>query len=186
MYRLSEYEYQSAINKALGWTILRDEISFSDFEAIVKDNTACATIVESYTYSKLEPKVEIYPKQQESSIQSTMHSWTYNIAHAVSYAERNYNVTSGSPFGYSPGENCQNFASQCVWAGLGSGTGITALPAVSRQRAGSNARNVWCRNQSTTHYSSWWFNWAWDNVRSFFKLIDTSTISQEGPCGFVT
>jgi hypothetical protein len=136
--------------------------------------------------STLEPRVEVYPKQQESNIQSTMHSWTYSIADAVYYAERNYNVTLGSPFGYSRGENCQNFASQCVWAGLGSGTGITALPAVSTQRAGSNARNVWCRNQSTTHYSIWWFNWAWDNVRAFFKLIDTSTIAQEGPCGFVT
>jgi hypothetical protein len=54
LYRLSEYEYQSAINRALGWIILRDEISFSDFQAIVKDNTAYATIVESYTYSKTD------------------------------------------------------------------------------------------------------------------------------------
>ncbi len=75
---------------------------------------------------------------------------------------------------------------QAVWnrAGLGGGgTDRTARPAVPTSRVGSSAFNVWCRNQSTTYYNNYLFNWSWDNVAGFFKLIKESTSSAEGPYG---
>lgn len=82
----------------------------------------------------------------------------------------------------------QNFASQCVWAGLlsscgASGSSATAIPALSTSTVGSNAPNVWCRNQYTTYYSHYTNNWAWDNVNGFLRLIATSTSSRQGPHG---
>ncbi len=50
-YRLTDYEYQSALNKALGWEILSDDLVFSNFKVQKIDkNSAEASIVESYTY----------------------------------------------------------------------------------------------------------------------------------------
>ena len=130
--------------------------------------------------------------EQENTMEpmSTMYSWTYDVSKAIAYAENHFSFGNNNPtFGYnyvdgSPA-NCQNFASQCVWAGLGgSGTSTTALPAVSTQRVGNNVRNVWCRNQYTNYYADSYFNWTWDNVRGFFKLIETSSSSEEGPSGF--
>jgi hypothetical protein len=114
---------------------------------------------------------------------ASLTTWTYNESVAVAYATAHYNDTTNSTFGYAS-DNCQNFASQCVWAGLGgSGTSKTALPAVSTGRVGSNAFNVWCQGQSTTYYSDFYFNWAWDNVRSFAKLLKSSKPTSEGPYG---
>lgn len=106
---------------------------------------------------------------------------------AVSYASQYYNTTNPL-FGFSDRVNCQNFVSQCVWAGLKTGCGSegltsTVIPAVSTTRVGSDAPNVWCRNQYTTYYSHYTNNWAWDNVNGFIRLIDASNYSQQGPQG---
>jgi putative amidase-like protein len=125
-------------------------------------------------------------KSVQPTTDSTMYSWTYDTSAAVDYAENHYDDTSSSDsiFGYTSGNDCQNFASQCVWAGLGgSGSSTTDRPAVPTSRAGSDAFNVWCRNQHTTNYSSYYFNWAWDNARGFMKLLKASSSSSEGPYG---
>ena len=112
----------------------------------------------------------------------------YNATTAVNYAKRYFNQTN-QMFGAS-GANCQNFASQCVWAGLrvgcgGAGTSTTDFPAVSTAWAGSNAANIWCRNQYTTRYgSNYWLNWGWDNVNGFLKIILLSDHTQSGPQGY--
>lgn len=112
----------------------------------------------------------------------------YNTVTAVNYAKKYFDQTN-QMFGAS-GANCQNFASQCVWAGLrvgcgGAGTSTTDFPAVSTAWAGSNAANVWCRNQYTTRYgSSYWLNWGWDNVNGFLKIILLSDHTQSGPQGY--
>lgn len=50
-YRLTDYKYQSALNKALGWKILDDDLIFTDFKVQNINNTyAVASVVESYTY----------------------------------------------------------------------------------------------------------------------------------------
>lgn len=111
----------------------------------------------------------------------------YSVSSAVSYAAKYYNKTN-SLFGAN-GANCQNFASQCVWAGLlagcnATGTSITALPAVSTSRNSSSLPTIWCHNQCSTYYSNYNLNWAWDNVNGFLKLIKMSDHTQEGPQGY--
>ena len=121
---------------------------------------------------------------------------TYDHDAAIAYAELYYNETTRPNSMFSVNYNtegkpvnCQNFVSQCVWAGLlegcnASGTSTTARPAVSTSLAGSSAANVWCHNQYTNYYGNDFdFNWAWDNVCGFMMLIDTNDYTQEGPQG---
>ena len=123
-------------------------------------------------------------KASEAEPKASLNKWTYDTSAAVSYAASHYKDTSNSTFGFTTGNNCQNFSSQCVWAGLGgSGSSTTARPAVPTSRVGTGAFNVWCRNQSTTYYSEFYYNWAWDNVRGFAKLMQASSTSAEGPYG---
>jgi len=287
-YRVSEYQYQAALNEAMGWDILNDDLQFTDYKIEIDGNKAKATVVESYTYfitdgfdsesfrrrmytfilenedntwvitdvttddpwetdddfqyraidveseieqlldeniavlsdnvAIIDPKlvpaetgaaidisltslshkpsppltyiVNPYQKASASALGATgpaplpLNSWIYTPSTAVTYAVNHYQDTSNSTFGFTSGNNCQNFASQCVWAGLGgSGSSTTARPAVSTANAGTSAFNVWCRNQSTTYYTDYYLNWAWDNVRSFAKLMIASSLSAEGPYG---
>lgn len=112
----------------------------------------------------------------------------YNSA-SIEYAETYWDTTN-TLFGASSA-NCQNFASQCVWAGFlgskwSSATSKTARPAVSLSIVESNAKNLWCRNQNTTAYTDYRANWAWDNVVGFATLIEynaDNTTTAEGPFG---
>lgn len=117
---------------------------------------------------------------------TALNKWTYSSSDAVTYAANHYSDTSSSVFGFTSGNNCQNFASQCVWAGLGgSGSSTSARPAVPTSVAGSNGPNVWQRNIATTCYSSntYWLNWTWDNTRGFANMMKVSKTTLEGPYG---
>lgn len=119
---------------------------------------------------------------------TTLNRWTYSTSDAVDYAVDHYkdNKNGDSIFGFTTGNNCQNFASQCVWAGLGgSGSSTSARPAVSTSVAGSDGPNVWQRNVATKCYSSstYWLNWTWDTVRGFANMMVESDPDREGPCG---
>ena len=116
---------------------------------------------------------------------------SYAVSDAITYARSYYN-TNNSLFTNNGNNDCQNFASQCVWAGLragcNTGANLTAQmrPAVSTSVVGSSAQNVWCNNQATTYYSNYQHNWAWDNVNGFFKLISSNNSTKEGPQGYYT
>lgn len=246
-YRLSEYQYQTNLNRLLDQVIQKDVIEFTDFTVSFNGNTAKVSIVETYTYyvddgfdgfnfrrrmyffdlenlngkwlisdvitddpwessgdfnyrpividqsliELFEQMNSIKPDKEPAMAKNlddqnllSLNRWTYTVSDAVDYAVAHYGETSNSVFGFTPGNNCQNFASQCVWAGLGgSGTSTTARPAVPTSRVGTNAFNVWARNQVTTFYAEYYYNWAWDNVNGFAKLMSASTSSAEGPYG---
>lgn len=248
-YRLSEYQYQTNLNRLLDQVIQNDVIEFTDSTVSFEGNTAKASIVETYTYNvddgfdginfrlrmyifdleKINGKwlisdvitndpwessgdfnyepitidvsiIELFgqmnsikPDTESAMVKNlddqnllSLNSWTYTVSDAVDYAVAHYSETSNSVFGFTPGNNCQNFASQCVWAGLGgSGTSTTARPAVPTSLVGTNAFNVWARNQATTFYptNQYYYNWAWDNVNGFAKLMSASMSSAQGPYG---
>ena len=187
-YRLTEAQYQNALNNAMGWSITEDNISFSKFNVEFDGESAVASIVEDYTYfatdgfdsesfrrreytfqlkkeetgwkivnittndpwelqedfvyvpidvqGKIEAIVneknsvdedtsialeDAYQKE-DSQVEATATSlsrWTYSTKKAVEYAVAHYADTENSVFGFTSGNDCQNFASQCVWAGLG-------------------------------------------------------------------
>ena len=119
---------------------------------------------------------------------ASLNKWTYSTSDAVDYAVSPYKDSSNKDniFGFTTGNDCQNFASQCVWAGLGgSGSSTSARPAVSSSVAGSDGPNLWHRNNATTCYesSTYWLNWTWDNVRGFANMMVKSTSGKEGPLG---
>ncbi|MCD8107575.1 MAG: amidase domain-containing protein [Oscillospiraceae bacterium] len=137
----------------------------------------------------IESDEEQYAEQGIQPTSSTLlYKWTYDASLAVAYAEKYYNSTN-STFTYNTGKDCQNFASQCVAAGLGGkNTSKTAIPAVSTTLVGSSAANVWCNNQYSSYYpsSEYYYNWAWDNVCGFANLINNSSADREGPYGTTT
>ena len=154
----------------------------SDFEYNPIDVDAC---ILDKTNQK-EIILDNRDKDSDPTIDSTLYVWSYNKTAAVNYAKKHYNDTSSSDsiFGFNSGRDCQNFASQCVWAGLGgSGSSTRNRPAVSTSIAGSSSFNVWCRNQHTTFYPEFYFNWPWDNARGFMKLMKESKKTTEGPYG---
>ena len=116
---------------------------------------------------------------------SSLYKWTYYPNIAVMYAE-DYLQTVNPLFG-SNNANCQNFASQCVWAGLrgsySTATATTTYPSVISAIVGRNSKNVWARNDYSNYYSQSYFNWAWDNAAGFAKLIKMSTTTTYGPFG---
>lgn len=163
----------------------------ADFKYQPFDSIAVARNVATPTVSTISTAED--PTAEDRLLLPNALSWnatTYNVSDAINYATRYYRNTN-SLFGASSA-NCQNFASQCVWAGLldgvnASGSSKTAIPAISTSYAGSNASNVWCRYQDTTYYSNLGYpnnnNWTWDNVNGFLRLIKTSNYSAAGPQG---
>ncbi len=119
---------------------------------------------------------------------SNLYSWIYNASDAIDYAATYYDGWNPL-FSYNITEDgevdCQNFVSQCIWAGLG-GTSETDIPCVSTALVGDNAPNVWCNCQYSTYYSDdYRLNWAWDNVIGFFRLIEVCSPNTIGPYGIV-
>lgn len=175
-----------------GWRIVSAKTSMpyeqeEDFTYEAFDAHAAALAVEQdHDFAEVAQPKET--SRGTASPMATYQTTAYSPTSAVNYALKYYNKTN-SLFGASSA-NCQNFASQCVWAGLlsgcgGSGTTTTAFPAVSTAWTGSDSENVWCRNQYTTYYGDkYWLNWGWDNVNGFLKLIWISDHTLSGPQGY--
>lgn len=114
------------------------------------------------------------------SVSSTgLYTWGYNRSAAASYAASWY-YRVNSLFGENSGEDCQNFASQCVWAGFG-GSSPSAYPAVTGTNGGSSSR-IWRHNYyySTSPY---WLGWTWDNVSGFASMVNSESYYSVGPMG---
>lgn len=111
--------------------------------------------------------------------------YSYSRSDAVEYAEDWYDGVN--PVFGQASEDCQNFASQVVWAGLGAGS-TTALPVVYDSTYGSTNVRLWQHNnycESQTSSAVKGYGWHWDNVDGFFWQIDTSSNLVEGPYGTV-
>ena len=126
-------------------------------------------------------------KSSDGNGTRTLYKWDYDAAAAVAYATAHYNDTSSTYFTYNTSVNCQNFASQCVWAGLGGDTSnLTAYPAIYDSIYGSTNDRLWQNgnyySNSTIYYN---MQWAWDNVCGFARLIHDSNIYVEGPYGWL-
>lgn len=135
---------------------------------------------------------------EKSSVEATsgLYKWTYNTAAAVEYAEHFCNATATGGYNTlfpfitnSNGKevNCQNFASQCVWAGLigDCDTALavtirTTLPGVTASRVGDSAENVWSYEDG---YTSAYGGNPWVSSTRFAKMIKNSTTTTEGPFG---
>lgn len=190
-FRRREYSFdlENGIN---GWEILSVKTN-DPWE--LEDNFSYETVdIGSCVSAALTVPQEVVPndfgvnKDTVVPVATSLNKWTYSTSDAVDYAVAHYkdNKTGDSIFGFTAGNDCQNFASQCVWAGLGgSGSSTSNRPAVSTAVAGSDGPNVWQRNVSTTCYSSstYWLNWTWDNVRGFANMMVESQPTQEGPYG---
>ena len=139
------------------------------------------------TTQSREDIVKAMKGEDASRAATARYMWTYNPSRAVYYASLYYN-SNHRLFPRNGSSDCQNFASQCVWAGLGADyssttANTTSYPAVSTSSVGSSSPQVWSYNQYSNAYSQSYFNWAWDNAAGFPKLIDESGSGTTGPFG---
>lgn len=168
------------------------------FEYIPIDVTEAVAVIETELYNqsiKTQNEIAVaVSRDAESSIgksntlirsteATSLYHWSYDADAAAAYATQYYNSIN-SLFGEASAD-CQNFASQCVWAGFGGASTKTGVPAVSTSLVGSDSSRVWCKDQSTTYYDDYRYNWAWTYCKSFAKLIDSSSYDQVGPLGWV-
>ena len=192
-YRMREYTFSLSKDSGNQWKITKvitnDPWETEDFAYTSIDvETAVKTMLAPVKDEQILDKQTAVCSTDSVTVAPQYDLRSYSPQKAIEYAETWYNKTN-SVFG-SSGSNCQNFASQCVWAGLHGGNTLpsqrTAWPALPTSVVGTSAANVWCRNQSTTYYSEYYFNWAWDNVGGFAKLIQTSNALRRGPIGTVS
>lgn len=162
-----------------------EDFVYGAFDAQAAANAVATDI----SFAAAEPYSDVFPETnvQQTQTRAAYTRTPYDRNDAVAYAVQYFDTTN-SLFGASS-ENCQNFASQCVWAGLldgvgASGTSRTAFPAVSWSWLDESEPNVWCRNQNSTYYDHYSNNWAWDNVNGFIRLIWASDHTQSGPQGY--
>lgn len=119
-------------------------------------------------------------------ISRNLYLWSYSSPTAVQYAATWYNGNNYAVFGDScGGTDCMNFASQCVWAGLGGTNDAGAYPAVSKNIVGQSSSRVWCKGEDSTYYNNYLFNWSWTSCCSFSNLINTSDPQMIGPWGYI-
>ena len=107
-------------------------------------------------------------------------SIAYDRDAAVAYAESHYNSYNRGFQDRSPAD-CQNFASQCVWAGYGGTTPPANTDAISDPMVyyynGSSARN-WYGTAGDASES-------WVRCSAFKNYIATCNASKKGPVGWV-
>lgn len=131
--------------------------------------------------------ISVNDSKEDSAVSTPLSSWTYNRDLAVTYAANWYNGVN-STFG-SNTEDCQNFASQCVWAGFGgqSKGSIKVSPVVYDSTYGSTNSRLWEHNNYyvTNPSDSNGYGWYWDNVDGFAYYIDKSTSTSKGPYGYL-
>ena len=125
---------------------------------------------------------------------ATRYRWEYNTDVVVQYANMYFDAdnTGGynTIFGYSS-QNCQNFASQCVWAGLIgdldsalSRTSYQGIPAVYSSSSNPSITNLWCRYQSSSaHMHGTEQKSSWDQCTGFKLMLSQSTSTKDGPFG---
>lgn len=199
-FRMRKYDFSLAKQSDGSWIIngvITDDpwetVDFSyepyDVSEVAISANRVATVDMDADVSRLGEKASI-------EATSSLYKWTYNTAAAVEYAEHFCNATAAGgyntlfPFKVdSEGNavNCQNFASQCVWAGLigDCDTALamknrTTLPAVTASRVGSSAKNVWSYEDG---YTSEYDGYPWISSTRFAKMIKNSSTATEGPFG---
>lgn len=143
----------------------------------------------SHVKPTVEPIKELASDNDTVNVsRDTLYHWTYSPSDAATYAQQYYSTYNTLFNSYAlSGGDCQNFASQCVWAGFGGSSSKTSIPAVSTSLVGSSSSRVWCEGQASTYYggSLEYLNYSWIKVRAFANLIDTSSYTQVGPLGWV-
>ncbi len=185
------YVYYLELIYADGWKIVAATTSMlggwdeaSALEAFDVE-TAVQRLIEAETQAQITYVEAALPKVVPQ--RSGMTRVSYSTTAAVDYA-RTYFDGRNSLF-TSYGDDCQNFASQCVWAGLvpgcgTSGSSIKAIPAISTRYFAANSPNIWCNGEGSTYYSRDDYNYAWANVNGFMNLISRSNYTQQGPQGY--
>jgi hypothetical protein len=163
-----------------------DNFSYEDFDVEVELELK-AKEIESW---KIETKIVDFVLQKEAPVSSVKSSYSilsYSTSLAVEYAEEWFNGINPD-FGNASAD-CQNFASQCVWAGFGGNEGsgaphLTGTPVVYDSTYGSSNSRLWQHNNFYDGHNGV-IDWHWDYVTGFSNYIDSSYYGIQGPFGAV-
>ena len=122
----------------------------------------------------------LFDERNQTDRGSALTYYPYSRTAAVAYAAAWYDGVNPT-FG-AASQDCQSFASQVVWKGLG-GYSTTSAPVVYDSVQPSSNSRLWQHNNYYSGQTPSFMGWHWDNVDGFFWLINTSSSSFEGPQG---
>lgn len=173
--------YSVALSRVNGTWLLSDITTDSDFDDAFRD-----TDVDVKTFLDFDQAEQVSATPAEymgpDMTGAPQLCETYDIRTAVAYAEKyalSYNPLFFSYKGL--GGDCQNFASQCVWAGLGGKNTAEAIDLKLPPMVRTGPR-AWYQNNTTDHDP---FG-RWIAVQPFADYIFSSQPGSPGPVGTVT
>ncbi len=174
--------YEVALDRVNGTWLLSDIITDSDFDDAFRDTDVD---VKTFLDFNLQEQKSVLPAEYlgPNMAADMFPVFTpYDTEKAVAYAEKyalSYNPLFFSYKGL--GGDCQNFASQCVWAGLGGKNTATAVDLKLPPMVRSGPR-AWYQNNTTDHdpYG------RWIAVQPFSDYILSGQVGDLGLVGTVT
>lgn len=157
------------------WKITNIETD-SELEALVADVDDISVLFQEYEPTS-DPAIEqarIKEAQLRALGNMAINAYTlhwYSGVQALTYAKKYSSSTSGtgsynSLFPSYEDNDCQNFVSQCVWAGLGGSNTSTAVDGKKYPMITDESRAWWSTSTSTSS------NWTWTYVPSFAEYVD--------------
>lgn len=197
LYALAEYRYpDSEITSAAGdhyivkfwktaegWTIVDMTVEFLEAYGVKQESFDLQASIQSADEAFRAPVAEALPEPAEP--QAITSGYSYNKHNAVAYSmvyttsrdnygEQDFPEFFNDNFGdFSSWGNCQNYASQCLWFGLGGSNSSDAVyTATPPMDYGSN--HPWYWQKQGNRYSP-----SWTGVKEFLDYFDYSS-SKEG------
>ena len=172
--------YEVALDRTNGTWLLSDVITDSDFDDAFRDTDID---VKTFLNSNLKPQNSASPAEYLGPDMTMFPVFTpLDTEKVVTYAEKyalSYNPLFFSYKGL--GGDCQNFASQCIWAGLGGKNTAAAVDLKMPPMVRTGPR-AWYQNSTTDHDP---FG-RWIGVQPFSDYILSGQVGDLGPVGTVT
>ncbi len=178
--------YDMALNRVAGTWLLADIITDSDFDDAFRDTDIDVKTFLNYPSEQRQsaPLSEYFGPGAPDAFRADGDPFfePYDAAAAVAYAERfalSYNRLFFSYRGL--GGDCQNFASQCVWAGLG-GKNTSAAVNLKMPPMIRTGPRAWFQSDQFSHDV---FG-HWTAVQPFSRYILAGRLQDPGPIGTIT
>ena len=118
-----------------------------------------------------------YPRRSYSAIKAINYAKQYTSSDHSTSTTKNYNPDFPS---FNPND-CQNFVSQCIWAGLGGTEAFLEEPMISE----SSGRDWYCYYENATGTAVPVYSTTWTSIKSFSEYVKAGNSTKPGLYGKV-
>lgn len=173
-----EIEYKLYFIKSNGYWILQDVASNNELECLTKEGYESIADTEKINADQEYQDIEEQEKLQNNNLyRGNLHAYSRSDAaeYALQYSSSSSNTSSyNMKFNnYSPND-CQNFASQCVWSGLGGNNTTYAIDNQHKPMINKSGREWYGRVNAS---------YSWINVGAFRDYVVSESEGLDGIYG---